>query len=89
MKDIDEQHCLGAYEARTRFGDVLDRVENNGESFAITRHGRRVARIVPEPAGETISVKDWILNGPPLDGIDLERDRGPGRTHEVDLGIEM
>jgi prevent-host-death family protein len=84
--DFDEQHCLGAYEARTHFSDVLDRVEHNGESFAITRHGRRVARLVPEPAEEPLCLKDWIMNGPPLDGVDLERDRGPGRRHEVDFG---
>ena len=85
---IDDQHCLGAYEARTHFSDVLDRVQNHGESFAITRHGKRVALIVPEPAEEPISIKDWILNGPSLEGVDLERDRGPARAHEVDFGVE-
>lgn len=88
MNSIDEQHCLAAKEARTQFGCVLDRVEKNGESFAITRNGKRIARIIPEPADETLSVKDWILSGPPLDDVDLKRDRGPGRACDVDFGVE-
>jgi len=37
---------LGAYEAKTHFSEVLDRVEN-GETVTVTRHGVAVARIVP------------------------------------------
>jgi prevent-host-death family protein len=37
---------LGAYEARTHLARVLDEVER-GESFAITKHGRIVAHLVP------------------------------------------
>ena len=40
---------IGAFEAKTRLGQLLDRVEA-GEEVAITRRGKVVARIVP-PAG--------------------------------------
>lgn len=36
-----------AFEAKTRFGELLDRVAN-GEEVVITRHGKPVARLVPE-----------------------------------------
>jgi prevent-host-death family protein len=40
-------HTIGAFEAKTHFSDVLNRVED-GETITITRHGRPVAKIVPE-----------------------------------------
>lgn len=36
-----------AFEAKTRFGELLDRVIR-GEEIVITRHEKPVARIVPE-----------------------------------------
>ncbi len=38
---------IGAYEAKTRLADLLDRVER-GEQIVITRHGKPIARLVPE-----------------------------------------
>ena len=37
---------IGAFEAKNKFGMLLDRVEH-GEEIIITRHGRPVARLVP------------------------------------------
>jgi prevent-host-death family protein len=37
---------IGAFEAKNTFGTLLDRVER-GEEIVITRHGRAVARLVP------------------------------------------
>jgi prevent-host-death family protein len=37
---------IGAFEAKNTLGSLLDRVEN-GEEIVITRHGRAVARLVP------------------------------------------
>ena len=37
---------IGAYEAKTHLARLLDRVAR-GERVIITRHGRRIARIVP------------------------------------------
>lgn len=41
---------IGAFEAKNTLGSLLDRVED-GEEIIITRHGRRVARIVPNAEG--------------------------------------
>ena len=39
---------IQASEAKTHFLRILDRVER-GETVKITRHGKSIARIVPEP----------------------------------------
>jgi prevent-host-death family protein len=38
---------VGAFEAKNTLGTLLDRVEH-GEEIVITRHGKAVARLVPE-----------------------------------------
>lgn len=38
---------IGAFEAKTKFSELLDRVAG-GEEIVVTRHGKTVARIVPE-----------------------------------------
>lgn len=38
---------VGAFEAKNTLGDLLDQVEQ-GEEIVITRHGRKIARIVRE-----------------------------------------
>jgi prevent-host-death family protein len=38
---------VGAYDAKTRLSELLDRVEK-GEQIVITRHGKPIARLVPE-----------------------------------------
>ncbi len=38
---------ISAFDAKTRFGELLDRVAR-GEEIVITRHDKPVARIVPE-----------------------------------------
>jgi len=37
---------IGAFEAKNKLGTLLDRVER-GEEIVISRHGRPVARLVP------------------------------------------
>ena len=38
---------IGAFEAKNKLGMLLDRVER-GEEIIITRHGKAVARLVPD-----------------------------------------
>ncbi|HTW63294.1 MAG TPA: type II toxin-antitoxin system prevent-host-death family antitoxin [Bryobacteraceae bacterium] len=45
-----------ALEAKTRFGELLDRVAR-GEEIVITRHDKPVARIVPEGRDSLESVR--------------------------------
>lgn len=47
---------VGAFEAKTHLAALLDKVES-GEEVVITRHGRRVARLVP---AVTADVQDAI-----------------------------
>ena len=47
---------ITAFEAKTRFGELLQRVES-GEEIVITRHDRPVARVVREGAPTLDSVK--------------------------------
>jgi prevent-host-death family protein len=46
MKRSSNSSTVGAFEAKTALGQLLDRVEN-GEVIIITRHGTPVARLVP------------------------------------------
>lgn len=39
---------IGAFDAKTKLSELLDRAAR-GESFQITKHGRPVARLIPEP----------------------------------------
>jgi len=48
-----------ALEAKTRFGELLDRVAR-GEEIVITRHDKPVARIVPEGGKSFESVRRAI-----------------------------
>ena len=41
---------IGAFEAKNTLGSLLDRVEQ-GEEIVITRHGKAVARLVPNTGG--------------------------------------
>jgi prevent-host-death family protein len=42
---------VGAFEAKNTLGTLLDRVEQ-GEEIVITRHGKAVARLVPNTASD-------------------------------------
>ncbi len=65
---------VGAYDAKTRLAELLDRVEN-GEQITITRHGVPVAMLVPVGPIPTMSVAEAIATlkelrtGQRLDGL--------------------
>lgn len=46
MATVPSSDTIGAYEAKTRFSALLEKVEA-GEEFTITKHGTPVARLVP------------------------------------------
>jgi len=58
-------HELTATEAARRFLELLDTIEHDGAGYVITRHGRRVARIVSasEPNGAALS--NYLRAHPP------------------------
>lgn len=48
-----------AFEAKTRFGELLERVAA-GEEIVITKHDRPVARVVPEGVPRRDAVRDAV-----------------------------
>lgn len=74
---------IGAFEAKTRLGDLLDRVEH-GEAITITRRGRPVARLVPvaqdgaDARRAAAELRD-LRRGNRLDGLDWKALRDEGR----------
>lgn len=46
MNMLDRGGTVGAYDAKTHFSELLERVER-GEEVTITKHGAPVARLVP------------------------------------------
>ena len=50
---------VGAYDAKTRLSELLNRVEK-GEQIVITRHGRPVARLVPERSDDLAQAIDAL-----------------------------
>jgi prevent-host-death family protein len=50
---------IAAFEAKTKFSELLDRVER-GEEIIVTRHGKRVARIIPDEANREIQADDLL-----------------------------
>ena len=77
---------IGAFEAKNTLGSLLDRVER-GEEIVITRHGRPVARLVPNArridkseaaeALERIRVRaQTVRKGFDWDEVKADRDAG-------------
>jgi prevent-host-death family protein len=51
---------VGAFEAKTKLSELLDRVER-GEEVLITRHGKPVARLIADVEGESASQPDDLV----------------------------
>lgn len=50
---------ITAFEAKTRFGELLERVAA-GEEVVITRHDKPVARVIPEGTPRRDEVRDAV-----------------------------
>lgn len=51
---------VGAYDAKTRLSELLERVEA-GEEITITRHGSPVARLVPIERGPSVEARQQAV----------------------------
>jgi prevent-host-death family protein len=79
---------IGAFEAKNKLGSLLDRVEQ-GEEIVITRHGKPVARLVPNPGGfdraqaraafDRLRARAALVKGGPFDWEEFKADRDAGR----------
>lgn len=75
---------VGAFEAKTQFSALLERVAR-GEEVLITRHGKPIARLVPEQVidrqqvAETIRKMKDLAEGCRLGGLSIRELREEGR----------
>ena len=76
-----------AFEAKTHFGDLLDRV-SKGEEIVITRHDRPVARLVPEGAQRLDDVRRAVEGLRELQQQIRRRSKGRLTDRDVRSAIE-
>lgn len=73
-------------EAKNKFSEMVNRAESEGPQ-TVLRRGEPVAVLVSIAEYKRMcipkrSLKDMILNGPDLTGVDLSRNRTPSREFE-------
>ena len=73
-----------AFEAKTRFGELLDRVAK-GEEVVITRHDKAVARIVPEGVPRLTEVREAVAGLRALRGQIQTRCKGKARLTDAEV----
>ena len=66
---------VSAFEAKTRFGELLERVAA-GEEIVITRHDKPVARVIPEGLPRRDQVREAVAGLRELRQRILRRSRG-------------
>lgn len=77
MSSTSTADTIGAYEAKTHFSELLEKVQS-GEEITITKHGTPVARLVPiqkksTPAERRKIIEEWINrpDKPTLGGLKI------------------
>ncbi len=76
-----------AFEAKTRFGELLERV-SKGEEVVITRHDKPVARLVPEGARRLDDVRRAVAGLRELQQHIRRRSRAKLSNREVRAAID-
>ncbi len=75
-------------DAKSKLSEVLNRAEEKAQ--IITRRNRQYVVMDGDAyrrlTGSVTSLKELILNGPSLEGVDLKRDRSPGRETPKNRG---
>lgn len=83
--DAARAHVVGAFDAKTRLGELLDRCEQ-GESIVITRHGHPVARLVPFSAAKDVALVRTAVQRLAAFGADSRLPRGVTLRQLIDEG---
>ena len=78
---------ITAFEAKTRFGELLERV-SKGEEVVITRHDKPVARLIPEGAHRLDDVRRSVEGLRNLQHQIRRRSRARLSDREVRAAIE-
>jgi len=73
-----------AFEAKTRFGDLLERVAR-GEEIVITRHEKPVARLIPEGRRSQEKVREAVAGLRELQRAISTRTRGKSRLSDSEV----
>ena len=76
-----------AFEAKTRFGELLERVAK-GEEVVITRHDKPVARLIPEGAQRLDEVRRSVQGLRDLQQRIRRRSKATLSAREVRAAIE-
>lgn len=76
-----------AFEAKTHFGELLDRV-SKGEEVVITRHDKPVARLIPEGAKRLDDVRRAVAGLRELQQRISRRSKAKLSDREVRSAIE-
>ncbi len=72
---------IQASQAKARLSQLLDEVER-GETIVITRHGRAIARIIPEAQRRQQEIKEALDSIKAL-GQEIGREHGPVSIEEI------
>ena len=73
-----------ALEAKTRLGELLDRVAR-GEEIVITRHDKPVARMVPEGGRNLQRVRSGVMELRQLQDAIRNRTKGKARLPDAEV----
>lgn len=77
-------NSVTALEAKTRFGELLDRVAR-GEEIVITRHEKPVARMVPEGVPNLIDIQAAVAGLRQLQQDILRRTHGKAQLSDAEV----
>jgi antitoxin Phd len=74
-------------EAKNKFSDLIHRALTEGPQ-KITRQGVETAVVLSAEEYQRLtrgrpSFKEYLMQGPSFEGLDLERDQSPGRVVEL------
>jgi len=73
-----------AFEAKTRFGQLLERVAK-GEEVIITKHDKPVARLIPEGARNLNTVREAVAAIRELRGKIASRNKGKEKVTAAEI----
>lgn len=74
---------ISAFEAKTRFGDLLERV-SRGEEIVITKHQKPIARLIPEGRPALSEIREAVDELASLRN-EIAEHRGPRPLRDKDI----
>ncbi len=75
---------VSAFDAKTRFGELLERVAR-GEEIVITRHDKPVARMIPEGRRSRQQARQTVAGLDALRAVIAKRSKGRLKISDAEL----